>query len=277
MLDQKMRERARDLINADRPERRAALSQEFGRITVDAARRGVLASSMTVHQFEQAAENELKTRSMLIWGNLRRVHSALGAPLTPTLAADFKHEAELLIRDEITELQGMLSESFPKGLAGIGMPSGSLAGSLSKVVNKANAEINLYVDALEAMERTRAPSNAQNVFHISGNIGAVQTAPGAVANVTQHLSGEDKESLLRALVQVADQIGRAHDANAETRREVEELVTETTNELNKPSPSVTKVKGSLLGVATTIQTLGSMQQAYQAVKAGLVPLGIVLP
>jgi len=162
-------------------------------------------------------------------------------------------------------------------LAGIGMSLNPLAGSLGQMQNKVNAEINLYVDALEAAERARSPNNAQTVFNISGNIGAVQTGTGAVANVTQHLSGEDKDSLLRALRQVADEIGRAHDANAETRREVEELVVETTTELNKPSPSTIKVKALLLGVATTIQTLGSMQQAYQAVKAGLVPMGITLP
>lgn len=62
-----------------------------------------------------------------------------------------------------------------------------------------------------------------------------------------------------------------------SRDEVAELVEDARTELEKPKPNGFRLTNVLTGVATAVQTAASLQPAYQALKAGVLPLGIFLP
>jgi hypothetical protein len=274
MLDEdKLFARYRDLVKAEMHDRDLALADAFREIRSDMARRGLTASSIAVHQYRKAAEAELRTRSLLIWGALTRVHVMLGRERAVSLAEKFMREVTAQLDEQVRQLEGGLEQVLPTGLGSFTPESAkSLADARSGALVRLGAEIDLYVDSLEAAGNA-ASASGQPVFNISGGVGAIQTGAGAVAHVAQDF---DKEVLLHALTLVSQQIATAASTAPAVRSEIEDLVIESRQELQKPTPSLIKVRGLLTGIATTIQTMGSMQQAYQALKAGLVMLGISL-
>lgn len=88
---------------------------------------------------------------------------------------------------------------------------------------------------------------------------------------------EDKAAFLEVLDWLASDLEQAVDVGSDIKRKLQELIPEAAAQLKKDRPALIKVKSLLQGIATTIQTLGSMQPAYQTLKVALVPLGISLP
>src|SRR5438105_3271661 len=101
MLDEQLISRSRGLVSAERPERRKAFADVLRDIRNEMVRRGIYASSMAVNAFRRAAEDELRTRGLLIWASLRRVHITLGASKTTTIAEDLKREVEKEIDEDL--------------------------------------------------------------------------------------------------------------------------------------------------------------------------------
>jgi hypothetical protein len=276
VLDPKIIERARSLIHAEWPDKRAGLDRELSRIVSQASAAGRLRSGNTVRMLQGVAENELKARAHLVLNVLQRVHNALGAATYDGLANDLKQEAEIHINENALSLTEELKNRAGRLLPDMAKRM-SLMDAQSAATAKVNAEIDLYVDSLAARNAGGVVPHGHTTVNISGTIGAVQTAPGAFASVTQHIGAEDKAEVLAVLAQLEDRIEQAADIAPDIKRELQGLIPETAAELNKERPALIKVKSLLQGIATTIQTLGSTQPAYQALKVALVPLGISLP
>jgi hypothetical protein len=113
------------------------------------------------------------------------------------------------------------------------------------------------------------------VFHIS-SVGAIQTGPSATANIVFNIA-EDREELRRALDAVRDALSTVEALPAHPISEVVDLVDEAKIEIDKPKPNNMRLGSALSAVATAIQAVGSLQPAYQTLKAALLPLGIMLP
>ena len=140
---------------------------------------------------------------------------------------------------------------------------------------KHDVEIDLYVDSLK-ISAEEQPSAMAHSYHFYGTVGTVQTGAGATANVVQNLAAEDKQALLRALDQIKDAISSSQALLAQ-REELIEIAEECITLMQAPQPNDSKLRAMFDVLATSVQAVASAQPAYQALKAALLPLGIMLP
>ena len=61
------------------------------------------------------------------------------------------------------------------------------------------------------------------------------------------------------------------------RNEALELVSDVENEIQRGKPNVSRIRGALQGLATSIQTIAAAQQAYQLLKGAASLFGLQLP
>lgn len=146
------------------------------------------------------------------------------------------------------------------------------------VIAKHEIEIDLYVDTYEKhSEKSDSNAGQAPTYHFYGSVGAVQTGPSALANIVQNLSNEDQEAIKQALSLARDAITATSEIEETQKKELVEIVDDAKKELDSEKPNNTKLKSLFTTVAETIQTLASAQPAYQALKAALIPFGIILP
>ena len=152
-----------------------------------------------------------------------------------------------------------------------------LDGPTLRALAKRESDIDLYVLALISklkFERLPADSVVNN-FH--GPVGTYQIGPASPTAVTQINNSADSEALRRALDLVEASLPAAANSPGLMAEEVLELVDETRAELAKARPNSIRLRIVASGVATAIQTVGVLQPAYQALKAALLPFGVLLP
>ena len=129
------------------------------------------------------------------------------------------------------------------------------------------------------LERQQNATNNQSrgVYNFYSPVGSVQTGPNAVATVVQNLGSQDREALLQALDVVKRALGTIEGLPGSLKGEIIELVTEAQTETAKERPNGTRLQSILTAIATAIQTVGSLQPAYQVFKTALLPFGMFLP
>lgn len=275
MLDAKIIELVRGLMAAERELRRENIDLGIATLRGELNAKGMWHSGRALKEVRRYLVEELRARGMLTLGTLQRVHSQVGAPLSDTLAADLKQEADIHISEDA---QG-LNEVYKKSLEQIdpGLVSRfELTPEGEPIKAKVAAELDLYVAGV-AKQKEQAAGSPQSVVTITGPVGAVQTGAGAVAHVVQNLSADDRATLDAALTTLIEQLKHANDLDASTKQNVEVLVQESQAELRKEKPVLARLSAFLSGTAGTIQTVGSLQPAYQVLKTALIPLGILLP
>ena len=99
--------------------------------------------------------------------------------------------------------------------------------------------------------------------------------PGAMTNISYSLDAGERDVLVRALDLVKESLATGEHVGV--REEISELIEEARAEVGKPKPNGMRLQSVLTGIAGAIQTAGSLQPAYQALKAALLPLGVFLP
>ncbi|MFH1884360.1 MAG: hypothetical protein ABIL62_16815 [Planctomycetota bacterium] len=214
---------------------------------------------------------------VLQWQNLFRVLQIFRMQFTEVLAADLKEVLKNYIDRNADEIFDIMSRETRLG-SGTNIKF-DLHGVKHHVLEKVGIEIDLYMDSLVqglTVEEEGAKLT-QSKYNFYGPVGAVQTGPGASANVVQNLSTEDKDALMNALDEIKESLKKVEDIATSEKEEIIEIVQESREELQKPKPNNMKIRTILTQVGRTIQTFASMQSAYQLLKSALIPLGIVLP
>ncbi|MFT7721953.1 MAG: hypothetical protein QM788_03840 [Roseateles sp.] len=116
-----------------------------------------------------------------------------------------------------------------------------------------------------------------NTINNSGTIGAVQTGPGATANVQQQWVQGDSSELQGALAALRDALEASQDMPLEARREFVDNIDSAVEELQRERPDTTRLLGWLGAIGAAVETIANVQPAYEAVKALAQALGIPLP
>ena len=146
-----------------------------------------------------------------------------------------------------------------------------LGRAVRQAQRSAELEIDLYLDGLMTAENEKAQ------LHFHGPVGAVQTGSHARADVLQNISAEDRGALTHALTALREAIENAQELQDGQRMELIEVAAECEQMSLTGIGNNTKLRGMLNVLATTIQTIGSAQPAYAALKLAVAPLGILLP
>lgn len=278
MLDPAFAQHVQNLLDAERATRNLQVEEALSRTLNDAAAHGMGRSSRTVLQQKKVIADELASRGNLILVTIQRVHAALGGHRSETLAQDLKQEASRQITVDANALGERLENAVRHQTPDIIKRVKQLLDEdIMTVVRKLEAELNLYAAALNARAIVPSMSGANTVNITASMIGAVQTATGAIANVIQNIQSNDQQKLVQALEKVLHDVSSSSDILPDARREIEVMAQEAKTELSGGKPVLAKVRGMLIGIGGTIQTLGSMRGAYELLKAAGAAIGVYLP
>lgn len=224
----------------------------------------------------QAYEEEVERRAQVIWSNLHRAHGSLGSSVTPELRADLS----VVLREDINAMVEALHPRFDVDMKDAPQSAkrptweAQLAAARDHEIARYDAEIEHYVASLDAAAARGAPAGASYVIH--GNVGAVLTGQGAVANVVQNISNDQRETLFKALDLVKQVIGQAPEVEGRRRRELAEVADEAIGEVGKESPNTLRLSFALQTLAAAVQGIASGPGAYEALRAATAAIGIPL-
>lgn len=276
MLDPKVIEVVKRMVLVQFDERREQLKRDVEMAQAKASTRGMASSGPVIVEVYGLCAHDIEVRTQIVWQTLRKVLLETGIVPSEVLAEDLKE----FVTSHTAAIIAVPSEHYERVVrnTGINRQHPSIDTALQRAIDKVNADIDFL--ALSLMRRQEAeanhPGSQQPIFNI-GSVGAIQTAPSATANITMNIGPEDREALLCALALVKEGLAGVESLPAHPTPEIIELVDEVKSEIEKPKPNGTRLGSLALTIATAIQTAGSLQPAYQTLKAALLPFGILLP
>jgi hypothetical protein len=121
------------------------------------------------------------------------------------------------------------------------------------------------------------PVPAQVTIHNTGSIGALQTGAGSSANVQQQWVTGDTAALQSALDTLRAAAELAQELDADAQRELVANINHARAELRDEKPNTGKLVRWLGGIGAVVGAVGSIQPAFEAVKALARALGIPMP
>ena len=276
MLDNKITDLVDRMTRVQFNERQGQLQRDIALAQSQMVARGLGRSGAIVQRVYELCSRDVEIRTLLIWQTLVRVLSQVGVRYSDDLAADLKQEIRKYLSSILEHPNDCLQKIVQQ--IGIGMAT-SLSDVREQALMKVDAEIDLFVLSLlrQTEAREGKTESSGQIFNFYSPIGAIQTGPSATANVVMNLSHLDREALREALERVKEGLSIVEDLPGHPKEEVLDLVEEAKTEVGKPRPNGMRLGSVLMAVGTAIQTVGSLQPAYQALKAALLPLGIPLP
>ena len=265
-----LKDRSGRLLAVRVQEQRKQLERHVGELKARAAANGAFHSSRLSQQIYEAHERELEVRSIIAWECIVRAHKALGSVTFSGLTTFLKE----LLTDQVKEFQSELSARLAEHAKILSFPpSFDLSEAAKRAVEKHDIEIDLYQDVL----MTNGKETAAAQYNFYGYVGAVQTGASAQANVVQSLGAQDLAALGHALELARGAIQDASDLDEAKKRELISIAQECKTEISSGDPNNTKALTMLNVLAASVQSIASAQPAYQALRAALIPLGVVLP
>jgi len=271
MLDPKLLKLATDRIDLDFLDRREASSREFAEVKAKFSARGVLTSSFAQAEIIAAISAEFETRALMIWQILSRVLS--GEPLA--VSDEIAYELKTIVRDYLMkhcEDLGSQYDSAVSLMRGTSQHLKPIDELRTRAINRVSSEIDMSLHA--ARKSLAAGASIVNIYQ---PFGIIQTGSSSSAMFNQYF-GETERARVTDALDAAEQAIRAAPDLAESQRtEVNEVIADARKEIQRPSANVARLRGSLVAIATTIQTLGSAASAYQLLKSAAALVGLSLP
>jgi hypothetical protein len=242
-------------------------------VITEANKRGVLLSSMTVMGIRGVARTEYEVRAQLAWQAWLRALSTQASVVTTDLRPFLLAEIEKALESESQDLAAKVEETqrLVQGMGG-DSPQQFLLTARAKALEKVANEIDYAI--LEATSK-HAHGASSATFNFYGQVGAVQTGPGATAMVT--ITADQRQTIAGALTAVQEVVARAPELEPAQRAQVVELVTEAKSEVEKDKPNSFRLRGVLSGIGMAVQTLGSAREAYHLLKGAAALIGLNLP
>lgn len=278
MLDGRITDLAQRTIEVALEERWTPLSHQTLDITSKAIMHGAYRGSRMLLQIIELYKAELDIQASMAWGHLQRVMASAGVGGMETLADDLKAFMTKTIDGISATLLKHINNSSPfrSKTTGIIDAVKPLEEAKAHALRKVDCEIDLYVAKLEQSARQTQESGGTKVAIYGGQVGIVQTGDFSTASLIVTLDDTAKREIVAALDKVEEALREIRETpfnKEEVLREVQECKAEA----DKPKPNVTRMKGALLAVANSIQTVAALKPAYETLKGALALVGITLP
>lgn len=278
MIDETARRLVEQMMDVELAEEKERLAKDILRIQGEFNSRNTLQSSMYVDAVCQRCEDEVRGRSQRIWVTFTKVLNRAGFQRTAEFVEELKMEIERYLPPGLPDL----TERMDKTIAFINAPGTPgfidykrrVDDQLERVRRLAIQKLSAEIDLL-ALAKAPETANTATV-NIHGNVGAVQTGPYATSTINIALSAEDRDTIRRALDLAIESLRRA-TTPITSGPQIIDMAEEARAELDKAAPNNLKLSSYLQGIATSIQTIGSLSGVYEAVKLALLPFGVTLP
>jgi hypothetical protein len=254
-----------------------SLNQEINRSERAAAASGSSRSGPAFRGLTNLYILYIRNRAQLVWQTLFRFLTTTGISYSDTLAEELKkllakHLPENLFKDILQQKATLVGQPDSFTRLGPELDAARIA-ALAKV----GTEIDLFVLSLKQKVEMKEKENSSTVFNIYSPVGAIQTGDSSIANVTQSIDSDVRDQLSKVLEEISSRLLQEDILLPNPKAEIIEIIQEGQEELKKQSPNITKLRGMLSSVGTSIHTIASMKPAYETLKWALTFLGISLP
>lgn len=269
MLD----ERVRTLSRTSASTQLADLDHPFD-LSVEGCKRQLRGYGQLFGHLMVLYKREVGLRAQVIWRNLHRAHGTFGSAHSGSLGTDltqaFRADLDMMVEALRPRFDADMKDA-PRSAKGPDW-SAELTAVSNHEIARYGAEIEHYVASLEAAVARGTPAGASYVIH--GNVGAVVTGAGAMANVVQNINPDQREILLNALEVVRKAISAAPELQEQDRRELVEFADEAAGELTKENPNARRLSFTLQSLSEAVQGIASAPGAYEALRAAAAAIGI---
>lgn len=263
---------ARRRIDLELRERKRAFGHTVGEVKGQFVGANMLWSSSAQQRLGEVIEQELQVRAMLAWQILSRILSnqplevdgRVGNQMKETVAGGLDSNCDDIL-SEYESVKGLLPGT------GLVPPWESLRWL---ALEKVESEIDITLLSAAAFKRESGEPTTINIYQ---SYGIVQTGAGATASLVQNFGQAERQRLSEALDAVENVASESADLSPRQLLELDEVVGDIRGELAKESPNMSKVRGALIAISTTIQTLGSAAGAYDLLKGAAALIGVHLP
>lgn len=272
MIDREVAHLFNELYETALHERRITLRRSMEIAMSELALRGLASSGAAVQRCVDLMRHELRARGDLAWDKVQDVLSNLGFDPQLQSSRDVKGLLATALDSQCAELSSQLSKQVQLISPHRQIPE--LASDVSNIKRELDARVDLLTARLA---RQRPEGWTGQVFNFHAQVGAVQTGSHAVANLTLNLSRAGIDQLKQAMAEVRSAAALAPELSPSSRTEIAQIADEVTHELSAENPNKLRVSHLATGIATTIQTIGSLQSAYAVLKVALNFMGLQLP
>ncbi len=255
-------------------ERLDSANQAMMQRLAEFASRGTAQSTTAFQAMGRICSAEVKAAVAVAWSNLWRAVLNVGVPLSPDLASELKAEVRRETDDQMEALRTKLTQYDQRIRSHVPAVYDEFINARELELTKIDAEIDL---AVASFERRAEVEGSHTVFQFYAPVGAVMSGHHASASIVQNIGGEEKAQLARALDGILQAIQRATDVQAKQKDDLVELVRDARGELDRSRPNGIRLSSVLQGIGFSIQTIGSVDAAYQALKTAAGAVGIQLP
>ncbi|MEQ1683487.1 MAG: hypothetical protein ABL916_07545 [Burkholderiaceae bacterium] len=226
-------------------------------------------------------KDDLSRRATMIAETLKTVHHSFDSPLDDGVDAQLRDWGARALSATYQGLEG----AYARHLQRFGIQAVHASG-LDHTYSLAQATVSNLparhlwelrnVPAKRPKQPTPPAPGSVNIANY-GSINVLQTGPGAIAHVQQQWVTGDTTALQSALDTLRGALERAQGLEVETQRELVANVEHARAELREEKPNREKLLRWLGGIGAVVGAVGSVQPAYEAVKALALALGIPLP
>lgn len=273
MIDPKIAEISRRMTAVALADRRQQILASLGTAMSNFAARGVGMSSAAGFALGKICAEGARPAAEIAWRNLWRAALAVGFQPDDEFGELLKAEVREQTRDDHERVRRALEERANR--ISHAAPALSMLDQARELSLRAlDAEIDL---AIASAKRRTSDERREVVYQFYAPVAAVVSGMGASASVVQNIGFSEKEGLSRALDAVNEAVNASTDMDDQQKTDLAELVQDARRELNKPKPNGWKLVSVLQGIGGAIQTIGSAQPAYDALKAIATVIGIQLP
>ncbi len=269
MLDPSITSVVESRVSQDLEDRRMALAEEINQFKGKMGARRVLQSSATVIGISRIIRSELRIRANLIWKSFARAIAAKKIPFDNLVGTEVKELIAELLENHSTDLP----EHYKKVENIIGVTS--LLVPISRLREDALARVNNEIDfALLQYSENSGPQPGITIYQSAG---IIQTGQGSRATVGIIFGTEERQLLERALEATRIALEESDSIDESIKEEAFELVSDVEAEIKREHPNTSKIRGSLISLATTIQASAAAPHAYQLLKGAAALIGLDLP
>lgn len=222
----------------------------------------------------------LSSQARAIADALQRVHQSFDCPLDEAVDAQIRDWGAGAIATVYQSLEG----AYTRYLQRYGVQASQAVG-LDQTYALARATVaNLpsrYLWELRNVPSKRPQRQAASIpvqvtINNSGMIGAIQTGDGSSANVSQQWVSGDLSELRAAVAALRQAVDRSPDIDPELRLELTRDADKAVAELQQERPNKGRLLRWLGGIGAVVGAIGSVQPAYEALRAVARAVGIPL-
>ena len=277
MIDQRILDISRRLMAAHLRERWGPMRNSITQRQLECSQTGHGRSGAVVEAISQICAGEVRAAVHFAWSNIWRTTLTVGIEPSDDLAEQLKAEVRSQTDQHFERLRAELAQNHRLAIGGSEVNVfENLISAREIVLAQIDGEVDLAVASLE--QRQRASSQGGPVYQFYAPVAAVVSGANASASVVQNIGTQEKSDLGAALDALRAAIAIAAEVRDQSQKEdLIELVSEARQELDKPRPNALRLTSVLMGIGQAVQTIGSVDAAYQAVKVLAGAIGVPLP